>query len=267
MTAAGVALLFSRRCPLLPGSGHHRRSPWRTGRNQARRAPEPSAARQGMRRSQRHDMPLPNSALALKRKKLKILAIGASSAVVLGGMRDGNPPLLEQLLERTIAGLDVEIVNRGVSGELAGRRRQAPQDRGRAQSARPRALAGRHQRCLRAGAGRGVPGNGRRDRALAQGAQRRRDPGRPALHEATWPRTRTTKPCAPACSTSPTSRTCRASAATRRWRCCRARCASRPSGSRRFRPAGNRLQLHGAYLARVIAVGLFAKPPKKPVGH
>jgi acyl-CoA thioesterase-1 len=66
-------------------------------------------------------MALPNSARALaKDKKLKILAIGASSASILGGMRDGNPPLLEQLLERTIAGLDVEIVNRGVSGELAG---------------------------------------------------------------------------------------------------------------------------------------------------
>ncbi len=66
-------------------------------------------------------MALPNSARALaKDKKLKILAIGASSASILGGMRDGNPPLLEQLLERTISGLDVEIVNRGVSGELAG---------------------------------------------------------------------------------------------------------------------------------------------------
>jgi lysophospholipase L1-like esterase len=66
-------------------------------------------------------MALPNSARALANtKKLKILAIGASSASILGGMREGSPPLLEQLLERTVAGLDVEIVNRGVSGELAG---------------------------------------------------------------------------------------------------------------------------------------------------
>src|SRR5262245_14267481 len=66
-------------------------------------------------------MALPNSARALlKDKKVKILAIGASSAALLGGMREGNPPLLEQLLERMITGLDVEIINRGVSGELAG---------------------------------------------------------------------------------------------------------------------------------------------------
>jgi acyl-CoA thioesterase-1 len=64
--------------------------------------------------------PLPNSALALqKRQQVKILAIGASSAAVLGLGRDGNPPLLEQILERNIKGLDVEIINRGFSGELA----------------------------------------------------------------------------------------------------------------------------------------------------
>src|SRR5690349_2396468 len=64
--------------------------------------------------------PLPNSALALqKRHIVKILAIGASSASVLGIGHDGNPPLLEQILERNIKGLDVEIINRGVSGELA----------------------------------------------------------------------------------------------------------------------------------------------------
>jgi lysophospholipase L1-like esterase len=65
------------------------------------------------------DTPLPNSAAALRdRKQLKILAIGASSASMLGGTRD-SMPLLEQILERSIKGLDVEIINRGVSGELA----------------------------------------------------------------------------------------------------------------------------------------------------
>jgi lysophospholipase L1-like esterase len=64
--------------------------------------------------------PLPNSALALqKRGQVKILAIGASSAAVLGLGHEGNPPLLEQILEHNIKGLDVEIINRGVSGELA----------------------------------------------------------------------------------------------------------------------------------------------------
>jgi lysophospholipase L1-like esterase len=66
------------------------------------------------------ETPLPNSAAALQhRKKIRILAIGASSTAVLGGLRDGMPPLLEQILERAIKGLDVEIINRGFSGELA----------------------------------------------------------------------------------------------------------------------------------------------------
>ena len=64
--------------------------------------------------------PLPNSALAMRQTgKVKILAIGASSTAVLGIGRDGNPPLLEQILEHTVKGLDVEIINRGFSGELA----------------------------------------------------------------------------------------------------------------------------------------------------
>ncbi|HEU0059701.1 MAG TPA: SGNH/GDSL hydrolase family protein [Hyphomicrobiaceae bacterium] len=63
--------------------------------------------------------PLPHGAAALRdRKQLRILAIGASSASMLGGTRD-TMPLLEQILERSIKGLDVEIINRGVSGELA----------------------------------------------------------------------------------------------------------------------------------------------------
>jgi acyl-CoA thioesterase I len=66
------------------------------------------------------DTPLPNSAIALQqRKKIKIMAIGASSTAVLGMGRGGSPPLLERILERTIKGLDVEIINRGFSGELA----------------------------------------------------------------------------------------------------------------------------------------------------
>ncbi len=65
------------------------------------------------------DRPLPNSAIALQqRKRIKILAIGASSASVLG-MGRGGSPLLERILERSVKGLDVEIINRGFSGELA----------------------------------------------------------------------------------------------------------------------------------------------------
>jgi lysophospholipase L1-like esterase len=67
------------------------------------------------------ELPLPNSARALlKNKKLRILAIGASPGAAFGFTREGKPPLLEQLLERMVSGLDVEIINRGVSGELAG---------------------------------------------------------------------------------------------------------------------------------------------------
>jgi acyl-CoA thioesterase I len=65
------------------------------------------------------ETPLPNTALALQRdKKIMILAIGASSTAVLGGWR-GETPLLEQILERSIKGVDVEIINRGFSAELA----------------------------------------------------------------------------------------------------------------------------------------------------
>jgi hypothetical protein len=62
--------------------------------------------------------PLPNVAAALKdRKELRILAIGASS-----GRRDGRGSYtsqIEKLLEQANKGIDVVIINRGVSGELA----------------------------------------------------------------------------------------------------------------------------------------------------
>lgn len=64
--------------------------------------------------------PLPNVLKALReRQKIRILAIGASPVV----RRDANAgdyyDLVEQLLEQTFKGLKVEIVHRGVSGELA----------------------------------------------------------------------------------------------------------------------------------------------------
>jgi len=83
-------------------------------------APEPPAVAKECGETNVAVTPLPNSAQALqKHQKIKILAIGASSAAVLGMGHDGNPPLLEQILERNIKGLDVEIINRGFSGELA----------------------------------------------------------------------------------------------------------------------------------------------------
>ncbi len=64
--------------------------------------------------------PLPNVLKALReRQRIKILAIGASPVV----RRDANAgdyyDLVEQLLEQTFKGLQVEVVHRGVSGELA----------------------------------------------------------------------------------------------------------------------------------------------------
>lgn len=82
--------------------------------------PEPPAMGKECGEARFIDTPLPNSALALQqRKKIKLLAIGASSAAVLGMGRSGTPPLLERILEHAIKGLDVEIINRGFSGELA----------------------------------------------------------------------------------------------------------------------------------------------------
>jgi lysophospholipase L1-like esterase len=86
----------------------------------AQAPPEPPEVAKECGEARFSDKPLPNSATALQqRKRVKILAIGASSTAVLGMGRSGHPPLLERILERTIKGLDVEIINRGFSGELA----------------------------------------------------------------------------------------------------------------------------------------------------
>jgi acyl-CoA thioesterase I len=62
--------------------------------------------------------PLPNVAAALKdRKELRILAIGASSS--RRGGRGSYTDQIEKLLEQANKGIDVIIINRGVSGELA----------------------------------------------------------------------------------------------------------------------------------------------------
>jgi acyl-CoA thioesterase-1 len=61
---------------------------------------------------------LPHVAAALQQMKpIKILTIGASSGK--RATRGGYAALIEQMLERAIGGLDVVMINRGVSGELA----------------------------------------------------------------------------------------------------------------------------------------------------
>jgi lysophospholipase L1-like esterase len=64
--------------------------------------------------------PLPNIAIALKeRKKINILAIGSTSASLRGPVPGGHYAVVERFLEEHFKGLDVSVVHRGVSGELA----------------------------------------------------------------------------------------------------------------------------------------------------
>ncbi len=63
---------------------------------------------------------LPNIVQALQdRKRIRILTIGASASTGRGTVRGGYAAIIEQMLEQAIKGLDVVIINRGVSGELA----------------------------------------------------------------------------------------------------------------------------------------------------
>lgn len=66
--------------------------------------------------------PLANVAAALqKRQAVRILAIGSSSTSGVGASSIGKsyPSQLEAILEHALKGVDIEIVNRGVPGELA----------------------------------------------------------------------------------------------------------------------------------------------------
>jgi acyl-CoA thioesterase-1 len=63
---------------------------------------------------------LPNVTRALReRKVIRILTIGASSAGGRGAADNNYYGLIESILEKAVPGLDVQIVDRGVSGELA----------------------------------------------------------------------------------------------------------------------------------------------------
>jgi lysophospholipase L1-like esterase len=66
------------------------------------------------------ESPLPNVAVALqRRKRIKILAIGAASTAGMGNVRGGYQALMKKMIKDAAKGVEVEIVNRGVSGELA----------------------------------------------------------------------------------------------------------------------------------------------------
>jgi lysophospholipase L1-like esterase len=63
---------------------------------------------------------LPNVAEALKQlKRIKILAIGASALAGGRANRGGHIGETRKILQQAIKGLDVVMINRGVSGELA----------------------------------------------------------------------------------------------------------------------------------------------------
>lgn len=66
--------------------------------------------------------PLPRVQVKLQaRSRIRVLAIGSSSTVGVGASAPAQnyPAQLESILERTFRGLDVVVVNRGVSGEAA----------------------------------------------------------------------------------------------------------------------------------------------------
>ena len=63
---------------------------------------------------------MPHVATALaKNKRIKILAIGASPSAGRGVQHGGYTGEARQILRQAIKGLDVVMINRGVSGELA----------------------------------------------------------------------------------------------------------------------------------------------------
>lgn len=65
-------------------------------------------------------VPLPNVQRALRdRKIIKILTIGGSSSPLVQHNGEDHHFIIEQLLEKTLQGVDVQIIDRGVSGELA----------------------------------------------------------------------------------------------------------------------------------------------------
>lgn len=66
------------------------------------------------------ESPLPNVSAALQeRKQIRILAIGASSLGHRGTTPGSHTELTRKILQQAIKGLDIVMINRGVSGELS----------------------------------------------------------------------------------------------------------------------------------------------------
>lgn len=66
------------------------------------------------------EVPLPHVTLALRQRKIiKILTVGASSKGGKAGADRGYQSIIEAMVEKTVPGVDVKIIDRGFSGELA----------------------------------------------------------------------------------------------------------------------------------------------------
>ena len=66
--------------------------------------------------------PLPRVAAVLQGKtKIRVLAIGSSSTAGVGASsaRTTYPAQFEEIVEKSLKGIDFEVINRGVSGEIA----------------------------------------------------------------------------------------------------------------------------------------------------
>lgn len=94
-----------------------------SARAQAAATPEPPAASNGCQTpglTLHGDVPLARVLEAFRdRKVIRILTIGASSRVGRNTNQGGYYAVIRAVLERTIPGVEVEIIDRGASGELA----------------------------------------------------------------------------------------------------------------------------------------------------
>ena len=136
-------------------------------------------------------VPLPNFAAALKeRKSARILAIGSSSTAGVGATSTGKtyPSQLEAILETALKGVDIQIVNRGVSGEVA----EIAAERIPSEVAinKPDLVLWQlgTNDALAPHLSRGIRSHGPLDHSLAEGKQDRHRSRRDAIHAAPRPR-------------------------------------------------------------------------------
>jgi hypothetical protein len=120
--------------------------------------------------------PLPNVAAALaQRKALRILAFGAAPGRI--NARGGYTTLIENMLAHALKGVDVMMINRGVSGELAAGTASRMKNEVALEEPDLVLWPGRHQRRARRCAGRRIRRDCQGPDRLAEGAQGGRGAG------------------------------------------------------------------------------------------